>query len=244
MGRAIFESPQNFSGAYRNQLGNLFKGGFKSRYVGGLSQVFGAHPSGYSLPHAFLLPLKSGAISSYTLSSGVISTNVNLIPAYNLEGTSSIFIDVTNAQLDQIVSFIASATLTLAKVDAALAAAAGLFANGSQVISLNSAQLGAIFSVLTDGQMVISSDSTLTALANMEAEAGGPTELSPEGLAAALLNAMLMDYNEPGSVGEALNNVGASSNPWSSDLSTNKTAGTFGAHVQKLLTQAKFIGLK
>jgi len=38
--------------------------------------------------------------------------------------------------------------------------------------------------------------------------------------------------------------IGSISNPWSADLSTNKTSGTFGAHVQKLLTQTKFIGLK
>jgi len=78
----------------------------------------------------------------------------------------------------------------------------------------------------------------------MEAEAGGATPLSPEALAASLLNALLAEYNEPGTVGEALNNVGASGNPWSSLTADNNTAGTFGARIQKLLTTANFLGLK
>ena len=36
----------------------------------------------------------------------------------------------------------------------------------------------------------------------------------------------------------------AISNPWNADLASNNTAGTFGERIQKLLTVAKFLGLK
>lgn len=244
-GRNVFASPGNFpGGAYGNQNGNFIKGGMKSRYTGGLSHLFGSYPNGYLTPHSFILPIKSGSISSNTRSISTTIYNANLIPAYNLECYVSLSITLNNAQLDQIVSFIASSSMTMNNLDAALAAAAGMFSSGSSSITVNSSQLGAIFSVLTNGVVILSTDSTLTANANMVAVAGGATELSPEGLAAAILNAMLLDYNQAGSVGEALNNIGASGNPWASDLDSNNNDGTFGSHVQRLLTQTKFIALK
>jgi hypothetical protein len=76
-------------------------------------------------------------------------------------------------------------------------------------------QLGAIFSVLATSSNVITANSTITAKAHIETSAGGPAELSPEGLAQYLLNALIADYNEPGTLGAALNDIGSSSNPWS-----------------------------
>jgi uncharacterized phage-associated protein len=88
------------------------------------------------------------------------------------------------------------------------------------------------------------SGSNLTGIGSVSADISPFTELSPESLAAAVLNALLAEYNQTGSVGEALNNIGASSNPWSSLLASNNTDGTFGAHIQKLLKQNNYVGLK
>jgi len=244
-GRSIFQNPGSFAGSIKNQNGNWIKGGLRNRFVGGVSKIFGAWPSGHLAPSAFILPQSSGAISSTTYATSSISYNVGLTPAYNLIANGLISITLTNAQLDQIVSAVAAATGTMAASSAALAAAAGMSANADGTITLTNAQLGAIFSVLATANIQASgTGSNLTALANMEAEAGGPTPLSPEALANSVLDALLADHTDPGSVGEALNSIGAAGNPWSADLSSNNTAGTFGAHVQKLLTLAKFLGLK
>jgi len=63
-------------------------------------------------------------------------------------------------------------------------------------------------------------------------------------LAAAVWDKALADHQTAGSTGKALGDAGGAGNPWSADTSTNNTAGTFGALVQKLLTVAKFLGLR
>jgi len=243
-GRTLFQSPGFQTGNRSFQSGNFIKGGLRNRFIGGYSQVFGAYPSGYLAPSAFVLPQKSGAISSFTQSQGALSSSANLIPARNLDASASITLSVTQAQLDQIVSLIASAATNLSVSNAQLVAAAQAVAVASSSLSISTAQLGAIFSVLFSASGSLSGSGDVTAIGHMQAQAGGPTPLSPEGLAEALLNSILADFNDPGSVGEALNSIGAAGNPWSSDLASNNSPGTFGEKIQQLLTLAKFLGLK
>lgn len=252
-GRSIFQNPGRFNGAIAvtSVTGNAFKGGGKNRYFGAFSQVFGALPSGNIAPSAFIMPIKSGAISSYTLSNGVITPNVDLIPAYNLEASASASITVTNAQLDQIVSAVANGTATISVVNAILAGAATLQANGTLTLTSN-ADAGAIFSVTADANGVISANVTISALANMEAEAGGPTPLSPEGLAQAVWDSVAVDNNEVGTMGNKLNTASSGGVDvesiavavWDKPLSEHTAVGTFGWFVQKVLTVSKFLGLK
>jgi hypothetical protein len=126
---------------------------------------------------------------------------------------------------------------------AQLAAAVSAQASATMTLAAN-ALAGGIFPVEASGSASLSPSVVLTARAFMEASAGGPTPLSPEGLANAVLDALLADHTLAGSVGEALNNIGASSNPWSSDLASNNAPGTFGERVQKLLTTTKYFGTK
>jgi hypothetical protein len=238
-GRSVFFSPGSFGGQYNLQYGNFIKGGMKNRFVGGFSGFFGAYNNGALSPSAFILPLKSGSISSYTQSASSLSRlDSTLTPALPMQVNGSFVLTVTNAQLDQVVQFIASGVLSLTG-SASLAAAV----SGTMTLA-SSALAGGIFPVTASSNMVLSPSVTMTAKAFMEASAGGPTPLSPEGLANAVLDALLADHNLAGSVGEALNSIGASANPWSSDLSTNNSPGTFGERVQKLLTKNQFIGLK
>lgn len=243
-GRSIFQNPARFNGAIAvaSVTGNAFKGGGKNRYFGAFNQTFGALSSGNLAPSAFILPIKSGAMSSYTIANGTITANTDLIPAYNLEASASAAITVTNAQLDQIVSAVANGTASISVVNAILAGAATLEANGTLTLT-SSANSGAIFSVTADASGVVTANVTISALAYMEAEAGGPTPLSPEGLAQAVWNENLTDYSGA-SAGQALKDAGSAGNPWSANLADNQTAGTFGWFVQKLLTTAKFLGLK
>ena len=63
-------------------------------------------------------------------------------------------------------------------------------------------------------------------------------------IAQEIWNAQTTGYTSTGTMGKALNDAGAAGNPWSADLSTNNSSGTFGWLIQKLLTVTKFLALK
>lgn len=242
-GRAVFVSVNKFRGSgYESQAGNNYIKAPMNRNAGGFNQIFSAYPNGNLAPSSFVLPQKSGSISSYTDAECDILGAGDLIPARNLEASASATITVTNAQLDQIVSAVANGTATISTVNAILAGAASLQAGGTLTLATD-ASIGAIFSVTASASGVITTSTTLTALAFMEAEAGGPTPLSPEGLANAVWSENLTSYSGS-TAGQALKDAGGAGNPWSAELASNNTSGTFGWYVQKLLTVAKFLGLK
>ena len=169
----------------------FINGRLRNRNVGGFNQRFSGYANGHSSPSSFILPNKSGSISSYTEASEAITQGtVTLIPAKPMVASSTLVINVTNAQLDKIASLVGSGTLVLTVNNASLSSAAGLAASSSGAITVSLAQLGGIFPVTATGSMTITGAGTavLTALAFMEAESGGPTPLSPEGLSAELLD--------------------------------------------------------
>jgi hypothetical protein len=247
-GRSVFgNNPGTYNGATSFQYGSYIKGGLRNRNVGAFDQRFSAYGNGHLAPSSFILPNRSGSISSYTESSGSITQGtVTLTPALPMVASSTLVITVTNAQLDKIASLVASGTLVISASSAALSSAAAMTGSGTLTITVSNANLGGIFPILASSSMSITGTGTsfLTALAFMEAEAGGPTELSPEGLANAVLDALLADHTISGSVGEALNSIGASANPWASLLASNQVPGTFGERVQQLLKTTIYLGTK
>lgn len=243
-GREVFfNNPGSYIGTQSMQSGNFIKGGLRNRNIGAFNQIFSAYGNGALSPNAYILPNKSGSIASYTRAIASINTNSsNLVPAMPMNATGSMVLSINSSQLDQILQIAANGVLALTG-SASLAAAVSAAASASFVMS-GSAQLGGIIPIYANSSMSFTANTILTALAFMEASAGGPTPLSPEGLANAILDALLADHTDAGSVGEALNNIGASSNPWSSDLSTNNNDGTFGKRIQELLTKIDYLGLK
>lgn len=241
-GRTTFQNPGRFNGIQSFQTGNYIKGGLRNRFAGGLDAVFGGYNNGALSPKAFILPQKSGSISSYTKSKSTISTNSNLTPAMPMNASASNSLTVLNAQLDQVIQFIANGVMNLTGSSTLAAAVQAQITGVLQLAA--SGTLGGIFPTYAQGTFTLNENAVLTARAYIQANAGGPTPLSPEGLANAVLDALLADHNLAGSVGEALNNIGASSNPWDADLASNNSPGSFGERVQKLLTTTKFLGLK
>lgn len=243
-GRTVFASPAQFSGAFKGQVGNVVKGGLQNRVAGGFNATFSAYPNGALHPSCFVMPRKAGSISSYTLARAAVTGSGVLIQAKPMIVSGTIDITVSSAQLDQIVPIEASDTISIVTNSAALAAAVAASATGTIVLSVDQANLGGIFEIDVSGTIVVTESAVLSALAWIEAEAGGPEPLSPEGLADAVWGSDAVDNNESGTMGELLNDAGASGNPWAADLASNNTDGTFGGFVQKLLTVAKFLGLK
>lgn len=243
-GRAVFDSPGKYSGVFSGLAGNTVKGGFRNRMVGGFDQTFGGYANGQLAPSSFVLPTRSGSIASYTDARMSVSQNVViLIPGKPMSGSSAISITVLSSQLDATFPMSAAGTITVLVNSAALAAAVNASANGA-ITLVGSAQLGGIFSLAASGAISTSSSSFLSALAWIEAAAGGATPLSPEGLANAVWQSTSVSQNDPGTMGKLLNDASAAGNPWSADTTTNNVSGTFGALVQRLLTVAKFLGLK
>jgi hypothetical protein len=229
------------SSNYKDAL--VTSGNIKNRNVGGFDET-SATPNGYLHPSSWVLPLKPGGMSSYTIASAALTPSAVMYAGRPISFNASSIITATNAQLDQIIEMIASAVMSIAATNAAMSAAVGVEASSSMAITTLTAQLGGFFPASASASATLTGAITSGALAYMEAEAGGPTPLSPEALAAAVWNAVIADFQEAGTTGAALGDAGGAGNPWSADLSSNDTAGTFGKHVQELLKRNFYLGTK
>lgn len=163
-------------------------------------------PVGNRPPNSFIIAQINGGMS--TRHPATSESAANMAGGKNLEAIESGFLATNNPVLDRIISLIASSSGALS-VSAIMDAALLLQAYSSGIIG-SDVLLGAIFSVTASSNGQSSYDVFLSALANIQAEAGGADPLSPQGLVNAMWNAILNDYQEPGSVGEALKNALAS----------------------------------
>lgn len=185
-GRSIFQNPGTFAGSVYGQAGNVVKGGLRNRFVGGFSPVFGGYANGHLSPSSFILPQASGSMSSYTEASArIVQGAIILTPALPMGGSASLTMTAGPLTVDQIIAMIAEGTLVIALDSALLSAATSMLTSGALTIS-GSAELGGIFDVIGSGSMVLVPNTTMTAKAFMEATAGGPDPLSPQGLANAV----------------------------------------------------------
>lgn len=185
-GRTIFQNPGVFSGSVYGQPGNILKAGGHNRMVGGLSETFGGYANGHLAPSSFILPTKAGSISSYTEASASISPGVIiLVPAKPMEGSGSLTLTASTLQLDKIIAMIASGTLALVVDSSLLSSAVSAIASGSMTIS-GSGIMGGVFQLSASGSLILIPNTALSALALMVAEAGGPEDLTPQGLANAV----------------------------------------------------------
>jgi hypothetical protein len=240
------------AGAYSaNVVNNLTQSGRnRNVYINDQLQSYSranAVPIGYTHPYNWVMAQNNGGMASFKYLSGLVSFAGDGAGGLNAVASIAGAIALTNANMGLIVSAIASLSGAISTTNASLVAVLELVANtiaGSG--TLNAATLGALAGVAASitAQATLSSGSMTNSPGYMTSSITPYTTLSPESLAASLLNAVLASYNTAGTVGAALNGVGASSNPWSTALSGNNTSGTFGEQVQKLLKKSDFIGLK
>lgn len=222
------------------------KGAQKNRFLGAFSKLAGT-PNGYSHPGSWVLPLTGGGMSSYKqMETSIVTTLAELAGGINAESNIIGSISITQAQLDQIANLTAAITGNINVTQAQLAAVSALQASITASMTITDAQLGAIIDMLAS----LNASFNLTnannfATANIEADLSVTTgTATPQQIAAEVWDTILADHQTVGSTGKALNDAGSAGNPWSASLSSNNTPGTFGYFVQKLLTVAKFLGLK
>ena len=201
-------------------------------------------PNGYNTG-GILLPLKPGGMGVHQEAARVQVANADAKLGFPITASSTITLTVANAQADQIVSLVASGTLQ-ATTSASLSAGVQAVASSSMSVSAN-ATLGGIIPVSASASCALTPSVVVSALAFMDAEAGGPTPLSPEGLARAVWSEEMTDYNDVGTFGEQLKNLSVSGGGpsaatiadavWDEAINAHLTAGSAGRFINDLAVE-------
>lgn len=188
----LFSSPLTFRGGLSLGLmrNNFSQNGYvKNQFAGGYSN-FNATPRGYLPPYCWILPVKSGGLSTSAgrMAAALTSGNPVLGRGFPISSSLSASITITDGALGLIVALQAALSASGTITNAEVAASAALVASMSASGTLTDVELGAIVDMVTS----LSASGTLTANTLvgvfMEWSVGGPTELSPEGLAQAVWN--------------------------------------------------------
>lgn len=213
-----------------------------ARMPGGMRNIFATDasisakssiPAGARHPEAWQMPQKAGGLASRN------NTRVNLSPAgfavRGLPGSGSSTITFTpDGTGGLIVSGSGSATITFQADGTILSVASG---SGSATITLSpTALIGALAGLQGQANVTLSPAAVISAVGYLSGLSTNETEFSADNLARAVWDAVATSFNNPGTMGELLNDAGAAGNPWSAALASNNTAGTFGAFVQALPT--------
>lgn len=201
-------------------------------------------PVGYG-GDANVLPLQAGdMVAKYLQATSALAGEITRgLPLSAALSANSTLVATLALIVNLQAALTASGTITTAQLSIILQLQASLTASGTVTAADLTNVVNLLASISASGTITTADATTLINLAANVTNATAES-LTYEGIAVAVLDALLADHNEAGSVGEALNNVGASGNPWSSSLSSNNAPGSFGERVQKLLTTAKYLGLK
>jgi hypothetical protein len=109
--------------------------------------------------------------------------------------------------------------------------------SGSGTITSDIQALAHLMSdLIASGDLVLTSGTTP---GDMSCDISSSSTLSPENLAAAVWNSIAAAYNNTGTMGEIMNNVGAGADPWTTVLPGSYTGDQAGAIVDRLETLIK-----
>lgn len=199
--------------------------------------------SGYRPPYSLVLAPKQGGMSAYNSGSGSLTAAqvAGLFTTADLSGLGTISSAAAGLIVEMLATIAGLGGLT-ASVIGQLQASATLAGTGS--LTAAQSALAGMVSTLTGTGLL--SDAQQEALGQMTADIFvNQSEATVNQIVYAVWNALTTDYNEAGTMGKALSDAGGSGNPWSTPISGNTDAGTFGEKVgKKLLTTSKFLGLK
>lgn len=182
-------------------------------------------PTGYGVEErsgsAWWMPPKAGGMAAVNTIIGTGSLSASLAQGINIAGGLTGTGTLT-AGLTSVVGMVSGITGT-GSVTAALVGSTALAAALAGTGSLSGA-LGALAFMVgsLSGSGSVTAD--LKGKSWMEAAISTITELSPEGLAAAVWNATAASYNTTGSMGEKLNDAGSATNPWTEVIEGTYTA--------------------
>lgn len=179
-------------------------------------------PAGARHPIAWKMGTKAGSLASTNEAEGGCSLSLTLAAGRNISGLAEGSTPTAEATLQLVVSMVASA-LGEATTNANLNAALGLSGSAAGVSTDNAIITALAWAI---GQSDGEATATLVSYATgrLQGSITPFTELSPEGLAAAVWNSLLVNYPDSGTAGNALANAGAGGNPWSAIIEDGMTA--------------------
>jgi len=175
-----------------------------------------AFPNGYEPPGSWLIAPKGGGLSSYN----------------SINGTGEITASLTMGKA-LAAALTGSGTISTATLQAIAGLSAALSGSGS----ISAAALSLIVSLEAD----LTGSGTLTAAlrgtASLEADITVTgTGITNESIRDAVWGATAASFNDPGTMGEKLNDAGASGDPWSTTLPGSYTGSEAGALVDQINT--------
>jgi hypothetical protein len=190
-------------GTFRSMWG---RGDRMNRSVGeGIPSKLAGIPSGHLAPSSWVLPYKPGAMSAFTFVGATVTANPLTVSAgKNAVGNIDITFTVGPSQLNLVVSAVGNAaiTFTLTGLLQSVAPASG---NANITFTVGPSTLGALASVFGNVTVTIAANGTIQAIGNLSGAITPYTELSPQNLAAAVWEAIALDYNATGTMGNKLN---------------------------------------
>jgi hypothetical protein len=195
--------------------------------------------TGTNPPYSYILGDKGALLSSTTTIEGVgtvvsgLSMGINVTSALTGSGT------ISNANLS-LVTALASAlsgsgTITVANLVGVVSLQSSLSGTGSLTAGL---------SLLSNMEAILSGTSSVTAslrgTLSMEAAIYvNQSQATIDELVAGVWNALAASYNQTGSMGEIMNNMGSVADPWTTVLPGTYTGDQAGAIVDRLETLIK-----
>jgi len=200
-------------------------------------------PQGARHPVAWQMPQKPGGLASHN-ETEILFTQTGFAVS-GLPGSGSTTITFTpTATGGLIVSGSGNATIVFSATGSILSVAAG---SGSATITLSgSALIGALAGLSGQSTVTLTPAGLVGAIGYLAGVSSSECEFSIDNLARAVWDAMVLEHNDPGTFGEAIQAaLAAAGDPWGTALPGAYADGTAGKIVgEKLLRLSKFLALK
>lgn len=257
-GRRLQDQPLRFRGGSilsfeyqetnKSQLRNMFVGD------GGIDPRNGI-PAGHLNPSSWVLPQKSGGMSSFTGIASCSKLSANGAMGINVNSsieTSSSFLATGKLVVSAFANILTNSSLSAVSsgalyIQASIATSSTLSASVQALANL-------VSSIQTDSQFL----ATPFSIGNMECNITPFTELSPQSLSEAVWSAIAIENNNPGTMGEKLNSAGGSNSPtdiadavWNALKTNYSDTDSMGLLIQEIseeldkrLKKTDFIALK
>lgn len=190
-------------------------------------------PAGYGTRAGYREPLVTGEVSTAAADHLTLTVSAaDLLKGGPMAGESPITLSISGdtSNLSMIVALAAAAALSIVDGSPDLKLTVGM---GSGFVGITITDGSPLLALLvpmasTAGTLTLSASSDLRGTASLEADITPYTELSPESLAASVWSALAANFNDPGTMGEKMNDAGTAGDPWATALPGAYGAGTAG----------------
>jgi hypothetical protein len=189
-----------------------------------------------------MMPQKPGNLSSHNEARGVGAATLALVQGRGIGGAASgVAVVSATGKLVVNVSGLAAGSVTLAGNLNAILEMVGS-SDGSVTIGATISAIAWLSGEATGEATVILQSYAIGYMSGIVYVNEGTASMKQ--MAEAVWSALSALNNEEGTMGQKLNAAGTAGDPWTANLDDYTDDSQFGAFIKKLLTTAKFLGLK